>query len=238
MALPPPAARVARQRVDAAMSEMYSRDGPENPDDDAWGTPLEPHARPPAPRRRSLFTRRLSWRGVFLVVAAVAALRLWVLESVIVDGQSMANTLQPDEWVLVLKPLRPHRLSVVTLIDPQEGVTVIKRVVGMPGDTISIEPVDPERMNPEGSRLYINGVPQDEPYATSSLPETLRPTVVPEGYYFVLGDNRDDSVDSRRYGPVPAKDLRGNALMVVYPFSHMRIVPDVAEPEPGMQAAR
>lgn len=219
------------------MSEMQSHDDSENPDD-PWGRPLESQAHPPASRRRSLFSQRLSWRGILLVVAAVAALRLWVIESVIVDGQSMAKTLQPDEWVLVLKPLKPHRFSVVTLIDPQERVTVIKRVVGMPGDTISIEPVDPERLNLEGSRVYINGVPQDEPYATSSLPDSLSPTVVPKGQYFVLGDNRDDSIDSRRYGPVPAKNLRGRAVLVVYPFSHMRAIPDVAEPEGRMQAAR
>jgi signal peptidase I len=219
------------------MSEMSSHDGSESPDDDSWGAPPEPQARPAAPRRRSLFTRRLTWRSVLLVVAAIAALRLWVLQSVIVDGQSMATTLEPDEWVLVLKPLKPHRFSVVTLVDPEDGAVVIKRVVGMPGDTISIEPVNRERANLEGSRLYINGVAQDEPYITSSLPIRLRPTRVPDDCYFLLGDNRDISEDSRSYGPVKASALRGNALMVVYPLSHVRIIPDTAGPEAGAQAA-
>ncbi len=219
------------------MSEMYSHDGSEGPDGDPWGEPLEPQP-PPAPRRRSLFTRRLTWRTAVLVIAAVAALRLWVVESAIVDGFSMASTLEPGEWVLVLKPLKPHRFSVVTLADPEGGGTLIKRVIGMPGDTIAIEPVDSRRANLEGSRVYINGVPQYEPYATSSLPVELPPTRVPEGSYYVLGDNRDISEDSRSYGPVKAEALQGNGLMVVYPLSHMRIIPDAAEPESNMQAAR
>jgi signal peptidase I len=101
-----------------------------------------------------------------LVIAAVAALRLWVVESAIVDGFSMASTLEPGEWVLVLKPLKPHRFSVVTLADPEGGGTLIKRVVGMPGDTIAIEPVD-SREQPREVGYTSTGCREYRPRASS-----------------------------------------------------------------------
>jgi len=200
-----------------------------------------PDAPPPAPPkpepRRSLLLRRLSWRDVLLVVLVIVVLRLWVVETVIVDGASMSPTLLPDEWVLVLKPLSPHRFSVVVFNDPEERETVIKRVVGLPQDAVGGVPI--ARPQQEGalpfreSRLEVNGTVYNEPYAPSTF-GNIRATTVPEGEYYVLGDNRDVSVDSRRYGPVAASSVRGVAVAVVYPFSHMRrISSSTAEPIPG-----
>jgi signal peptidase I len=220
------------------MSEMPEPGGPETSHDDAGKGFPESQPFPARPRRRSLLATRLTWRSALLVILGIAALRLWVIESVIVDGGSMAPTLESDEWVLVGKLLKPRRFSVATLIDPQEGETVIKRVVGTPGDTIEIEPADPRPVNLEGSRVILNGMPLKEPYATSALPDRLPPTVVPVDSYFVLGDNRDDSVDSRTYGPVTAKSMRGRALLVIYPPLHIRLIPDVAEPAREAAGAR
>ncbi len=198
-----------------------------------WELPPPPVA-PEPPPRRSLLTMRLSWKGIVLVVFAVVALRLWVMESVIVDGTSMSGTLLPNEWVLVLKPLRPHRFSVVVFRDPQEGVPVIKRVVGFPEDEVSSVVAEQSDEFPSLVRswLQVNGTVYDEPYARSTG-GSIRDTKVPPDSYYLLGDNRDDSTDSRRYGPVKRDAVTGVAVAVIYPFSRMRLIPTNAQPMAG-----
>lgn len=189
--------------------------------------------RPPAPR--SLLASRVSWRGALAVILAIVALRLWVVESVIVDGDSMADTLKSGEWVLVLKPLAPHRFSVIVFTDPQEETTVIKRVIGMPGDTVERLPDPGEGVVPPERPIVINGVPYHEPYAWYTGHGIIQTVTAPEDGYFVLGDNRGDSVDSRAYGPVPREKVKGVAVAVVYPFSHLRKI--VSEAAPAAEEA-
>lgn len=181
----------------------------------------------PKTTRRSLLTSRVTPGMALVVIGAIAVLRLWVVETAYVEGRSMMETLQQGDRVLVLKPLEPKRFGIVVLVDPQEGGIDIKRVVGMPGEVVSMVPHlvgEGERQVPVGSDVYINAKPLEEPYASSVLPKVMAPRKVPEGKYFVMGDNRDDSVDSRSYGPIDGKSVRGVAVAVVYPFGRARVI--------------
>jgi len=189
-------------------------------------------------RRRSLLLTRVTPGAALLIIAAIAVLRIWVVETAIVDGNSMNDTLLNGDRVLISKLLTVSRFDVVVLKDPQIGGVDIKRIVGLPGDVISMVPhvADPgSGKDVYGSQLYISSIPYKEPYATSVAPKSFPPTTVPKDAYFVLGDNRDDSTDSRSYGPINARSVRGVALAVVYPFGRIRAldrdqraVPDMA----------
>ncbi len=195
----------------------------------------EPSLPTPTPRRSLLHTR-VTWPIALLVLAAIVACRVWVLEVAIVDGHSMEKTLHSGDRVLVLKLLGLKRFDVVVLTDPQEGEIAIKRVVGFPGDRLSMVP-ELKKLGsntvPVGGQLYIDGQPYDEPYATSKSPQILEPRTIRAGRYFVLGDNRDDSVDSRVYAGVDRNLIHGVAVMVIYPLSRIQIIPRTAQPEPN-----
>jgi signal peptidase I len=177
----------------------------------------------PEQKSRSLLMTRVTPGLFLLVVAGIAIFRLWVVETAYVEGLSMADTLRQGDRVLVLKFLDIDRFDIVVLRDPDEDGISIKRVVGLPGDVVSMVPrivlVDGQEM-PVGSQLYLNSQRVDEPYANSLIPSSVPPVQVPKGRYFVLGDNRDDSVDSRRYGLVKADRIVGVGVAVAYPFGH------------------
>ena len=95
--------------------------------------------------------------------------------------------------------------------DGRSDTNFIKRVVGLPGDHLKVL---------EGS-VYINGKKQDEPFArldancaTCNLPREI---TIPKGYYYMMGDNRGESADSREWGPVPKKWIIGKAFMTYWP---------------------
>jgi len=184
----------------------------------------------PEQRRKSLLLSRVTPGTLLLVIGAIAVLRLWVVETAYVEGRSMQDTLQQGDRVLILKLLKPKRFDIVLVDDPEEGGTDIKRIVGMPGDVVSMVPhvADVGRSTVMyGSQLYLNSQPYEEPYATSVIPSSLPPIRVPKESYFVTGDNRDDSIDSRRYGPVKKEHVRGVAVAVVFPINRIQILTDV-----------
>lgn len=144
---------------------------------------------------------RTGLRGwIAVVVGAVsAAVLVWqfALTACLVDGDSMLPTLRHGQCVLVL---RLHgalqRGDLVVVKHPWAPDTLlVKRVLGLPGDVLSVDQ----------GRLCVSGYEQGEPYLSPGTPlEGLAsPTVVPAGCYFLLGDNRPASVDSRRFGAVP-----------------------------------
>jgi len=195
----------------------------------------------PKPRRRSLLLTRVTPGVALLIIAAIAVLRIWVVETAIVEGNSMADTLQTGDRVLISKLLAVSRFDIVVLKDPEIGGTDIKRVVGVPGDVLSMVPYVADTADSTsvyGSQLYINSIPYKEPYATSVAPQSMPPSKIAEDSCFVLGDNRDDSTDSRRYGPIKAKSVRGVALAVVYPFSRFRILDRDPRAQPDMAAIK
>jgi len=192
-----------------------------------------PGGGPVGPPRTSLFRRRVTPGMLLLVLLGLVVFRVWVVETVIVDGQSMESTLLENDRVLVLKPLPTKRFEVILLIDPGTGDTAIKRVVGLPGDEVSMSPKTMTWHHEEilhGGQLYVNGIAYDEPYAICELPTTVQAIKLPAGQYYVLGDNRDDSTDSRDYGPVRKSAIRGVAVAVVFPPGRIHAIGNEARP--------
>ncbi len=147
---------------------------------------------------------RAHWLGPVAALLLLLAL-LFVAEPMRVGSASMAPTFAPGDQVVVdkLTPrmFRPHRMDVVTAKVPGARQSMLKRVLGVGGDTVAIE----------DGVLYVNGRLVAEPYVDLRLMDSVYfgPVEVPQGTVFLLGDNRPTSIDSRSFGPVPEADISG-----------------------------
>lgn len=162
--------------------------------------------------------------ALFLVINLVSA-------RVRVDGFSMRPTLDNGEYVLVVRwvnlfggyqrgdvvifrpPMYPpesffRRLLGLPDLLGDNYEDYIKRIIGMPGETVRIEP----------GRVSINGVELIEPYLAAPI-EYSGEWTVPADSYFVLGDNRNNSADSHHWGFLPAQNVLGKAVLIYWPFS-------------------
>jgi signal peptidase I len=128
----------------------------------------------------------------------------------------MVPTLDPGDRVLVARFLyhfaTPARGDIVVFRYPLDThIVFIKRVIGRPGDTLSLR----------DGYVYVNGIRQNEPYVAKVDGKPSPPYTVPAGTYFMMGDNRLDSDDSRVWGPVPARDLIGRAFLIYWPVTRI-----------------
>jgi signal peptidase I len=168
--------------------------------------------------------RRASKRGggviEFLVILLVSFtlvfgfVRPFVVEAFYIPSESMVPTLRVGDRVLVNKFIyrftEPQRGDIVVFESVEGGrEDLIKRVVGVPGDEISVR----------RGRLFVNGEPERERYVNKKYPDSSSsaPTTVPEGHVFVMGDNRANSRDSRYFGAVPKKKIEGEAFLRFWP---------------------
>ena len=150
--------------------------------------------------------------AIALVIAVVV--RTFLFEPVRVDGNSMYPTLKHGEIMIVSKlDYRfggdPERFDVVICHYPGRGNTnFVKRIVGLPGDTVQVS---------EG-HLIVNGVVYNEKFLHERPVENFGPITVPEGTYFVMGDNRNNSNDSRRneVGPLDREYIIGKVSAVLW----------------------
>ncbi len=133
-----------------------------------------------------------------------------------VENISMKPTLQPGELLLVNKLAyrlgQPHHGDVIVFhypANPKEDY--IKRLIGLPGDEIRVE----------GGKVFINGEAMDEPYIAAP-PAYNGSWAIPEGSFFVLGDNRNQSSDSHSWGYVPVENVVGKALVVYWPLDQVK----------------
>ncbi|MXZ73172.1 MAG: signal peptidase I [Acidobacteria bacterium] len=190
-----------------------------------------------------------------IVIAVILALfvRTWVVQAYTIPTGSMEHNLLVGDYILVNKfvfgpTLAGAEQAMLPKTDVERGDIVvfkfpldperdfIKRIIGLPGETLEVR----------DKRVYIDGVALDEPY----LPEHERslrsgeeavggrdnhgPVQIPDGHYFAMGDNRDDSEDSRFWGPLPAGHLKGKAVVIYWSYD---AGPPVMIPEPGLGAA-
>lgn len=149
-----------------------------------------------------------------MVIGVVIFIRFFVITPVIVDGTSMNYTLNEDEVLLLRKFDRSYEYGDIVVIKrEEENDLIIKRVIALPNDTISCQ----------NSVVYVNGKPLEEDYV-KGVTFDFEEIVVPENHYFVMGDNRMRSDDSRRMGPISKENIIGTVKIRIYPFSKLGFV--------------
>jgi signal peptidase I len=146
---------------------------------------------------------------LFLSFCSYFIVSHFIVQSVRVVGLSMAPTLADSQMCLlnrwVFHVRAPRSTEVVVIRDPTDSCLAVKRVVALPGDTVLVK----------NGTLFINGTKLQEPYLPSGTPTFALPRVREQsfhcgaGEYFVLGDNRNVSLDSRSYGPIPRRNILG-----------------------------
>lgn len=162
----------------------------------------------------------IEWIVTIAAALAIAfVIRTFLFEPVRVEGSSMSNTLLDGEIMFVTKPEYlsgdPERFDVVICHYPDRGNTnFVKRVVGLPGDTVEIK----------DGYLYVNGEKYEEDYLTYRPNYTMSAYTVPDGMYFVLGDNRSNSNDSHIIGPVSRDMIIGHVRQVIWPLDSWRTI--------------
>ena len=151
------------------------------------------------------------------VVLVLGVVRPFMVEAYYIPTQSMVPTLEVGDRVLANKFIyrfsEPERGDIIIFESPEGETDLIKRVLGLPGDTITVV---------RGS-LYVNDELQRETYLNPDLPDesTYGPIEVPAQHVFVMGDNRANSADSRSIGPVPQNNIAGEAFLRVWPLNQL-----------------
>ncbi len=174
------------------------------------------YAPDPVPEANEGFAKA-ALREIFLVflpaLILAVVIHLFLAQATVVYGQSMEPNLHDHQRLIIEKVSyrlrQPERAEIVVVDLPGMNEKLIKRVIGLPGDTLSMEM----------GVVYINGVALDEPYVFNSNRHTRPPQVIPAGQYFVMGDNRGNSNDSRNFGPVTLDQLVGRAWIRYWPLS-------------------
>ena len=151
-------------------------------------------------------------RFAILALLIVVPIRIFIAQPFIVSGASMEDTFHNNEYLIVdqlsYRFSEPDRGDVVIFRYPRDpSKFFIKRVIALPGDTIS-----------EGFIL-------NEPYSEEMSPETAIEMALQEDEYFVMGDNRDASSDSRVWGALERKYIVGKAFLRLYPLTEVKLLP-------------
>ncbi|MFZ2523077.1 MAG: signal peptidase I [Minisyncoccia bacterium] len=162
---------------------------------------------------------------ILIAVCIVLPFRIYIAEPYLVDGRSMDPTFETGDYLIVDKlsyRLRePERNTVVVFHYPNNpGKSFIKRIIGLPGETVVGNGDDVTIINTENP----DGFKIDQSYVTHKQPSTFKVTLL-DDEYFVMGDNRAESFDSRAWGPLNRKFISGKPVLRLLPISQIGLVP-------------
>ncbi|MDO4182801.1 MAG: signal peptidase I [Coriobacteriia bacterium] len=162
---------------------------------------------------------------VVVVLVLQFLLREFVFQAYNVPSGSMETTIQTDDMIFSEKVSyyfsAPKQGDIITFEDPETpGRTLVKRIIAVGGQSVNLQ----------DGRVVIDGVPLDESYTngkpSNPLPGTTitYPYVVPEGYVWVMGDNRTNSSDSRAFGAIKVSSITGKACVCYWPIDHIGLL--------------
>ncbi len=168
----------------------------------------------------------MSWKSFFIFLVFIVLFRLFVLEPHNVSGSSMDNTFKDGDYVLVDKISyrfkNPHVGDVVVFDPPasaENASRFIKRIIATPGESVEVKANDTYINNNKVTENFID-------YPSTKISPSI---LLKKDEYFVMGDNRFVSYDSRYWGPVVKDELQGRVLIRLYPFNKIAIFPGVKE---------
>ncbi|MEI5906314.1 signal peptidase I [Bacillus spongiae] len=156
-----------------------------------------------------------SWiKSIILALVIALLCREFLFSPVRVEGKSMMPTYQHNNRLIISKTSNIDYFDIIVFNSPVANSDYIKRVIGLPGDKIEMK----------NDTLFINGVKYEEPYLDTLKQENHMLTkdfsaTVPEDSYFVLGDNRNHSLDSRDLGAIDSEAVVGEVKLRFFPFN-------------------
>lgn len=180
----------------------------------------------------TIFSKKISaaWKSVIkeyidsFIVAGILSILIitYVARSFYIPSESMLPTLKVNDYILVnrfvYKMALPSRGEIIVFHPPHvkdpANTDFIKRVVALENDVVEVT----------DGVLYLNGIPQDEPFIKEPIDADFPAYRVPKGHVFVMGDNRNNSDDSRYWGPLPLENIVGKAFVIFWPFSRMGLL--------------
>ncbi len=177
-----------------------------------------------AAKFKAFFRRNNITKAFYFVIIAAAVfalVRIFIAEITPVDGPSMESTLFSGEQILVDRISyhlrKPERGEIVICRYPGDKRAYVKRIIALEGESVEVR----------SGVIHINGGRLDESaYWSGVISQDADPVLVPEGYIFVVGDNRNRSVDSRdpRVGPIPMERVIGKAMAVAWPLARFHFL--------------
>ncbi len=148
-----------------------------------------------------------------VIVVVVILIRTFIITPVRVDGDSMKNTLKNGDILLLYKLSSIDRFDIIVLDEEKDNEKIIKRVIGLPGETVAIKK----------GKIYINDKVIDDEYAYGQRTDYNKVTLK-DDEYFILGDNRLISKDSRYFGPIKDNEIKGKIVFRLFPFTKIGTV--------------
>ena len=165
--------------------------------------------------------QRETWewvKAILLAVVLALIVRIFLFEAIVIHQSSMYPTYEEGDRVVIGKLMyhfqEPERGDVVVFKTGDMTRPFIKRAIGLPGETVEIH----------DNAVYIDGEALEEPYLYQTMYGEYGPVTVPAGHLFVLGDNRNNSEDSRyeSVGMIPIKDIRGRVRLRLWPLDNIQ----------------
>lgn len=158
---------------------------------------------------------RRFWMILGIVIVLLIGVRVFVLDWIWISGESMLPTLEDGELVLAEKLTKDNLAGGdIAIVRYPDGMQCVKRIMGTAGDAIEIR----------DSQLILNGKIIEEPYVKEQEFGDMGQVIVPENTVFVMGDNRNNSLDSREptVGPIPRENIVGKVVAVIWPMDSWR----------------
>ncbi|TSC70670.1 MAG: signal peptidase I [Parcubacteria group bacterium Gr01-1014_46] len=179
--------------------------------------------------------KRINWREIIkeiitiivIVFGIIIPFRVYVAEPYLVDGRSMDPTFETGDYLIIDKisalAKHPERNAVVVFNATNAGQpkkSFIKRIIGLPGETVIVRDNTVTIINVENP----NGFVLEQPYVTHESTQNVEKKLG-DNQYFVMGDNRKDSYDSRYWGPLDEKYILGRPIIQLLPVSSIGLMP-------------